>query len=125
VPATDLFLWDIKDTDSRRHKDYTVVSNERIINNLILADSLGAKTRIRCILINGLNTKEQHYKNVAGIVSRLKYCEGVEFIPYHAFGGGKAEALGKENSGNNYWIPSEKQIFNAKKYLLQRGIYIF
>lgn len=125
VKQTDLFLWDIKDTDCERHKKYTGVSNEKIIKNLILADSMGAKTRIRCILINTVNTNEQHYANIINLVSKLKNCEGVEFIPYHAFGGGKAEALGKEKSGNNNWIPSEKQIFNAKKYLLQRGIYIF
>lgn len=122
VPATDLFLWDIKDTDSQRHKDYTGVSNERIINNLILADSLGAKTRIRCILINGLNSKEQHYKNVAGIVSRLKYCEGVEFIPYHSYGGAKTVALGEIYLGSDKWIPSKGQIDEAKKYLQNKGI---
>ncbi len=125
VSLTDLFLWDIKDTDSQRHKKYTGVTNEQIINNLILADSMGAKTRIRCILVNGVNTNEQHYANVFNLVSKLKNCEGVEFIPYHAFGGGKSEALGKGNSGNNSWIPSKSQIVEAKNYLQQRGICVF
>ncbi len=125
VSLTDLFLWDIKDTDSQRHKKYTGVSNEKIISNLKLADFMGAKTRIRCILINGVNTNEQHYANVFDLVSKLKNCEGVEFIPYHAFGGGKSEALGKKNSGNKSWIPSERQIVEAKNYLLQRGICVF
>lgn len=125
VKQTDLFLWDIKDTDCERHKKYTGVSNEKIIKNLILADSMGAKTRVRCILVNGVNTDEQHYENVFKLVSKLKNCEGVEFIPYHAFGSGKAEALGKENYNNNNWVPSERQLAEAKNYFLQRGIYVF
>ena len=122
---TDLFLWDIKDTDSKRHKEYTGVTNERIIGNLKLVDSMGAKTRIRCILLNNVNANERHYANIFDIVSKLNHCEGVEFIPYHAFGGGKSEALGKKNSGNNRWIPHKTQISEASNYLQQRGIFVF
>lgn len=125
VPLTDLFLWDIKDTDSKRHKEYTGVSNEKIIENLILADSLGAKTRIRCILANGINTEEQHYKNIADIVLGLANCEGVELLPYHSFGGAKAVALGKLSIGNDSWIPSKEQIDIAKAHLKQSGIVVF
>lgn len=125
VPLTDLFLWDIKDTDSQRHKEYTGVSNNRIIDNLILADSLGAKTRIRCILINGINTTEKHYKGVADIYYLLNNCEGVEFLPYHSFGGAKAVGLGRANSGNDSWVPSKGQVCDAKSYLRQRGIAVY
>ena len=34
LPYVDLFLWDIKDTDSARHRQYTGVGNERILKNL-------------------------------------------------------------------------------------------
>lgn len=124
VPLTDLFLWDIKDTDSQRHKEYTGVPNERMINNLKLADSMGARTRIRCILVNGVNTTEKHYNGIAEIYHQLKNCEGVEFMPYHSFGGTKAVALGKTKGGNDYWIPSPEQVSAAKNYLRQRGIHI-
>lgn len=125
IPLTDLFLWDIKDTDSKRHKEYTGVSNERIISNLMLADSLGAKTRIRCILINGNNTTKEHYKRVHEIYHKLKNCEGVEFLPYHSFGGAKDVALGKSNSGNDCWIPSKEQVSEAKNFLLQSRATVF
>ncbi len=125
VTLTDLFLWDIKDTDSYRHKEYTGASNEKIISNLMIADSLGAKTRVRCILINGVNTDQQHYENIAVIVAQLKHCEGVEFLPYHSFGGAKSAALGKSNLGNDSWIPFKEQVAGAKEYLRQRGIFVF
>ncbi len=125
IPLTDLFLWDIKDTNSERHKSYTGVSNERIINNLYFADSYGAKTRLRCILVKGVNTNEEHYKNIADIAAQLGNCEGAEFLLYHSFGGAKTEALGKEYVVNDDWIPFEWQVVDAKNCLLQREIKVF
>ena len=125
VPLTDLFLWDIKDTDSQRHNDYTGVSNERILNNLFFADSLGGKTRIRCILLNGVNTNEQHYENVVSIVCQLKHCEGVEFIPYHSYGDVKSVALGRTNLKIDKWIPTNEQLEKAKEYLQNMKIMVF
>lgn len=125
VPLVDLFLWDIKDTDDERHKKYTGVSNEKIIKNLRLADSLGAKTRVRCILVRGVNTDSRHYEGVASLVASLKGCEGAELVPYHSFGGAKAEALGKNDPGSDSLIPSEEEISFARSCLLQRGINVF
>lgn len=116
VPLTDLFLWDIKDTNSSRHKKYTGVSNEQIISNLILADSLGAKTQIRCILVNGVNTMQEHYENVLKIYNSLKNCVGVEVLPCHSYGIAKYEALGKNTLCNDNWIPDSDQIIAARKH---------
>ena len=122
---TDLFLWDLKDTDPERHLKNTGVSNEPIIRNLILADSLGTKTRIRCILVNGVNTDALHYLRIADIVRKLQHCEGVECIPYHSFGGAKTVALGRSDSGNDPWIPSAEQMREAKRHLEENGILCF
>lgn len=65
LPFVDLFLWDIKDTDSERHKRYTGVSNERILKNLSLVNENNAKIRFRCILVSGVNTDERHYSAIA------------------------------------------------------------
>ncbi len=122
LSVTDLFLWDLKDTDSVRHKEYTGVSNEKIIKNLLLADSLGAKIRVRCILVNGVNTDEKHYNAIADILSRLKHCEGVELLPYHSFGGAKAEALLGKTMSDDSWIPLPEQIAFAKSVLQNRSV---
>lgn len=125
VYFTDLFLWDIKDTDSDRHQKYTGISNEQIITNLFLSDSLRAKTLIRCILVNGVNTDFEHYKKISDIFAKLHCCQGIEVIPYHSFGGSKSIALGKRNSGKDNWIPSREQIDFAKDYFKQKGIPVF
>ncbi|MBE6628706.1 MAG: glycyl-radical enzyme activating protein [Ruminococcaceae bacterium] len=125
VPHTDLFLWDLKDTNDARHLQYTGVSNERILSNLRLANSLGARIRLRCILVNGVNTELSHYRKIADIASTLSNFEGVEFLSYHAFGGSKATFLGLEDNGRTDWIPTEKQMEEAKETLRSHGIVVF
>ena len=51
VEATDVFLWDIKDTDDARHIEHTGVSIKTILENLKKADHLGAKIKLRFILV--------------------------------------------------------------------------
>jgi len=113
VQFVDLFLWDIKDTDPERHKNFTGVSNERILTNLKTADQLGATIKLRCILVNGVNTNEQHYQQVAELANSLNNCEGVEFFPYHAYGGSKATFLGHADNGKTEWIPTKEQLAQA------------
>ena len=125
IPHTDLFLWDVKDTDDCRHKKYTGVSNVKILKNLAAADAGGAKTRLRCILVNSVNTNEDHYRKVAELAASLKNCEGVEIIPYHAYGGSKATHLGREDNGRTEWIPTEEQICKAKDILCADGITVW
>jgi len=122
VQLTDLFLWDIKDTDPERHREFTAVSNEQIIRNLLQADSLGAHIRIRCILVSGVNTTLAHYAAVARLVRGMRNCQGVELIPYHAYGGSKATAVGKPDNGNGSWIPDREQIAGAELALTELGV---
>lgn len=105
VPLVDLFLWDVKDTDSARHRAYTGVGSERILANLHKADALGGRTRLRCILVNTVNTDAAHYAALQSLRKELANCEGIEYIPYHAYGGAKAEFLGREDNGREDWVP--------------------
>ena len=125
VPFVDLFLWDVKDTDDVRHKQYTGVSNKRILENLHLASELGAKIRLRCILVNGVNTDCDHYLRVAEIAEDIARLEGVQWIPYHAYAGTKATFIGKKDNGNPDWIPTQEQLEQAKKTLENRKIRVF
>ena len=120
--VTDLFLWDVKDTDDARHKAFTGVSNRRILDNLRLCDRVGGKTRLRCILVAGVNTVESHYEALAELYHGLSHCEGVEFLPYHAYSGSKMLPLGQPDNGRVEWIPSEEAVQAAKAYLAARGV---
>ena len=125
IAYTDLFLWDVKDTDGQRHKRNTGVSNKVILENLKDADAMGAKTRLRCILVNGVNTEDAHYRNVGQLALSLKHCEGVEWIPYHAYGGTKSTFIGGIDNGNKAWIPTNEQLLHAKSVLCEMGVRSF
>ena len=120
--VTNLFLWDVKDTDDARHKAFTGVSNRRILDNLRLCDRVGGKTRLRCILVAGVNTVESHYEALAELYHGLSHCEGVEFLPYHAYSGSKMLPLGQPDNGRVEWIPTEETVQAAKAYLAARGV---
>ena len=122
VPYVDTFLWDIKDTDTVRHKAYTGVGNEVILRNLQTVSESGTKIRLRCILVNGVNTDGRHYNALSNIAAGIKNLDGVEFIPYHAYGGSKAESIGEIDNGKKEWIPTERQIKTAKEIFEGRGI---
>ena len=125
LPYIDLFLWDIKDTDRARHKRYTGVDNDRILKNLSLANEINAKIRLRCILVNGVNTDEDHYSAIAELTSKINNLDGVEWIPYHAYGGTKSVFLGGEDSGRKEWIPVTEELETARAVLKKRGIYVY
>lgn len=124
IPYIDLFLWDIKDTDDDRHKRYTGVSNKLIFKNLEEVDRMGARIRLRCILVNGVNTEIEHYEKIAEIASRLHRLDGVELLPYHAYGGAKATFLGADDNGKTAWIPDASQIEFAKNVLKSKEIFV-
>ena len=117
VASTDLFLWDIKDTDSARHKQFTGVSNELILENLRKADKMGAKIKLRFILVNGINSNERHYEKCAELCRSLTGGVKPEVIPYHAFGGVKSEFLLGKSNAKPEWIPTEDQIATFREYL--------
>lgn len=124
VQATDLFLWDIKDTNPARHKTYTGVSGATILKNLYAADALGASILLRCILVKGVNLDETHLAAIAAIYSNLQNCIGIELIPYHAFGSAKNEQLGYGENGHKEWIPSAEDMAYASEQLRKAGCFI-
>lgn len=119
APYVDLFLWDVKDTNDSRHTEYVGASNMLCLENLMMINELGAKIELRCILVNGVNTDEDHYRSVAEIAEKINNLESVRVIPYHAYGGCKAVFIGGEDNGRVDWIPTEEQVNEFKKIISQ------
>jgi len=93
VPYTDLFLYDIKETDPKRHKELTGAPLDVIISNLKLIDRLGAKTVLRCPLIPEKNLRDEHLDGIARLASELKNVTEINVMAYHTLGSSKYEAL--------------------------------
>ena len=93
----DIFLFDVKATDDDKHKELTGVPFAPIRKNLLLLDSLGAKTVLRCPLVPGINTDEDHIKEIAKLAVSLGNLLEVNVMAYHTLGNGKYDALDMEN----------------------------
>lgn len=96
MPYVDIFLWDVKETDSARHKEFTGVTNERILENLRALSKAGAHIILRCPIIPGYNDRREHLEAIGDLATELSGVEKVEVEPYHPLGASKSEDIGKE-----------------------------
>jgi pyruvate formate lyase activating enzyme len=119
VPYVDLWLWDIKDTDPQRYFQNTGGQLIGSLDNLKRLNFRSAKTVLRCIILDGINAQETHYQAIAKLHDQLKYCLGVELIPYHPLGNSKLQKLGKPQLQANY-TPSRQQMSLAQSILADR-----
>lgn len=95
VPVTDLFLWDIKDTDAKRYGHHTGGKLEVSLRNLEAVDGAGARTVLRCLLIEGVNMTPEHLDGIADVYHKLANCAGTELLSFNALGESKYARLGR------------------------------
>lgn len=83
----ELFLVDIKLMDSKKHRYYTGVPNEPILENIRLLDALGKDFYIRIPLIECVNTDEENIEAVGRFLNGLVWPrKTVNLLPYHDVG---------------------------------------
>jgi pyruvate formate lyase activating enzyme len=119
---TDLFLWDVKDTDAARHLAHTGVTPEALLDNLRLVDRLGAPSILRCILLKGVNLEPRHLDRLAAIFHELRHCSGVELLPYQPLGQAKAERLGRASTEQTAWEPDPAGMEQARHAFRERRV---
>ena len=118
--AVDLWLFDIKLLNEEKHRTYTGVSNELILKNLRLLDSLGAKTVLRCPVIPDVNFDEEHFALLAELASSLNHVTAIHLEPYHPLGISKAEQLGVTQSYANTDFLSGAELTACAETLRQK-----
>jgi pyruvate formate lyase activating enzyme len=95
IPFTDLFLYDIKHLDADKHKEYTGVSNDLILENLKKLIERNCKIIVRTPVIPGFNDTEAEIQAIARYIASIgiqKYC----LLPYHRYGLNKYACLGRK-----------------------------
>ena len=110
APLVDIFLFDYKLTDPELHKQYTGVSNERILKNLFLLDELGCSTVLRCPIIPTVNDTPEHFAGIADTANRLQHVLGIDVEPYHPLGSGKAALMDKDYPLKDLTFPENSTV---------------
>jgi len=110
LPYVDLFLWDVKESDSARHKEYTGVPNERILENLHKLNEAGAGIVLRCPIIPGFNDRKEHLEFIGALAEELEHVIKVDVEPYHPLGKSKCEAIGKKYPLEELTFPADETV---------------
>lgn len=112
LPHVDTVLHDHKLTIPERHKKWTGVGNERILENYKKAYETFPDIDFiaRTPLIPGVNADEEHIRSVLAFIRPHKNVIDYELLPYHRFGLGKYEHLGKVYELDDYKTPSDELV---------------
>ncbi len=91
----DLIYYDIKLFDSERHREYTGIGNEHILDNFRSLTREGKAALIpRTPLIPGITATEENLRRIAGFIRHTGRTE-YELLPYNPGHIGKIQAIGK------------------------------
>ena len=134
---TDLFLVDLKVMDAQKHRRYTGVSNERILENIRLLAQLQKPFYIRIPLIEGINADEENIEATAAFIENLDVAppsvpEGladssfvnVNLLPYHEMGRDKHARRGTTYNpeGIAMSAPSDETLERCIRQFAAHGI---
>jgi len=119
----DLALCDIKHMDSRKHREYTGVPNEIILDNIKhIHNDLKVPIWARIPCITGYNDDKV---NIAATAKFIKTQLGddvkVCLLPYHRLGESKNESLGKDTD-MSIEIPTEEYMEELKSLVEKYGL---
>ena len=93
LPFVDGFLFDWKETDPEKHRQFTGVDNARIRENLVRLAEAKTKLTLRCPIIPGYNDTQAHFEGIAHLARTLPAIQQVDLLPYHALGNSKRAQL--------------------------------
>ncbi|MGI6501945.1 MAG: glycyl-radical enzyme activating protein [Anaerostipes sp.] len=90
----DLFLWDHKAGSDDQYQKLTGVSSKLIEDNLKKLYESGAKIRLRCPMIPGINDTEENFLAIRKKKQKMPNLSGCEIMPYHKMGVSKSKRIG-------------------------------
>jgi len=119
----DLVLYDFKHMDPEKHKQYTGVSNNLILENVKrICHELSKPVWARIPIIPGYNDSPDNIESTAKFIKELgKSIQQVNLLPYHRLGETKFERLEKEYPFS-IEPPSEEHLTNIKKIFESYGL---
>ena len=122
IPYIDLVMVDIKHMDSKIHEKFTGVPNEKILQNIKIADNIAKEMIIRVPVIEGFNSSEENIKAIAEFAKELKTVKQIDLLPYHNYGENKYEAIGEEYALKGLKSPTEEKMNCYKEIVENIGL---
>ncbi|MCX8032218.1 MAG: glycyl-radical enzyme activating protein [Thermoleophilia bacterium] len=121
LPQTDLFLYDLKMMDAKRHLELTGSTNKQILENARRLVREGASVFFRMPLVPGINDDEENIGRTAAFLHEVGVLE-LELMPYHKFGLGKYLALGRDYALGNIKRPTSEEVGRVQETFKILGV---
>ncbi len=119
----DLFLFDFKETDPKRHREFTGQANDIILKNLRALHEAGANIQIQCPIVPGFNEREDHFAAIAALARSLPNVTGVQLLGYHPLGKSKLDRFGLSPAVRTPIEPlSRERLEHWSEWLRERGV---
>lgn len=118
----DLFLYDIKIMDDRKHRKYTDASNGQILENLKKLAENGSSIVISFPIIPSINDDDKNVTRIAQFIQPLPNIKHVNLLPYHRAGIEKYKNLGKPYKLDRVQPPSDQRVKSIKEKIEAFGI---
>ena len=110
LPYLDLYLLDIKHMNSEKHKEYTAVGNERILENARRIAESGVELIVRTPVIPGFNDTAEEILAISKFARSLPSVREHHLLPYHRLGSDKYKGLGRSYSLSEIEPPSPEKM---------------
>ncbi len=120
--CVDLFLYDLKVMDDTKHREFTGVPNQLILQNLQKLSERGHNLIVRVPIIPGLNDDDENIRQIGEFVSALPHLNGLDILPYHNIAMDKYLNLGKPYRLFETRRPSDERLAEIAQRLNQFGL---
>ena len=122
LPYLDLYLMDIKHMDTVKHKEYTGVGNERILENARKIAKSGVELIIRTPIIPGFNDTPGEVEAISRFAASLDGVKEYHLLPYHRVGIDKYDGLGRKYTLNDIEPPTREKMEHLLSVAEQSGL---
>ena len=122
MPHTDLFLYDIKGMDPKRHTDATGRDNKRMIENLTRLSQADRRIMVRIPVVPGVNAAIDEMQSIAAFIQTLPHVESVELLNYHRLGEAKYASLGMVSKAKNLRPCSKEEMRGFGEAFKNQGL---
>lgn len=115
----DAFYYDLKLVDDKTHKEYTGVSNEKIICNLKLLASINKSLTIRMPMIPNITDTEMNLDLAAQLIQSICSTDiEIHLLPYNKLAGGKYPIYNMDYPLKNGYVKNKtRNIINFSKIM--------
>jgi pyruvate formate lyase activating enzyme len=124
IPYTDLFLFDLKHLDDKKHLELTGVSNMLILENCLMLARETKNIMLRIPVIPGKNNDNANMKALRNFIEKIgtENISKISLLPYHKTGSSKYKRFGREWKMEGIEPPSGDEMRILKEMFSGTGV---